>query len=61
MSKVSDRVLSFIAGAAEDAFWEALGLASKGGAYEPAVSDEVRLIKTNHTSKVEVIFNKLMK
>ena len=61
MAKISNKILGYIATTAEDAFWEALGLASKGGAYEPEMSDEVKSLKANHTSKIEAVFNKLIK
>lgn len=61
MARISDKILGCIATAAEDAFWEALGLASKGGAYEPKMSDEINELKANHTSKIETIFNKVIK
>lgn len=61
MGKLTDRVLTCMATTAEDAFWEALGLASRSGIYEPEMTAEVKAIKANNTSKVEAIFNKLVK
>lgn len=61
MIKFSDKVLNYVATTAEEAFLEAMGLASHGGAYEPEMSEEVKAYKANHTSKVEMLFNKLSK
>ncbi len=59
MSKFSDKALGYLATTAEDAFWEAMGLASKGGIYEPKMSEEIKHIKASHTSKVEKLFDKI--
>lgn len=61
MTKLSDKVLNYVATTAEEAFLEAMGLASHGGIYEPEMSEEVKAYKANHTSKVEMLFNKLSK
>ena len=46
---------------AEEAFWEALGLASCGGTYEPELSEEVKAYKNERTSKIESLYNKVIK
>ncbi len=59
--KITNKLLSCMASTAEDLFWEALGLASCGGAYEPKLSDKASKIKAAHTSKIEALYNKLTK
>lgn len=61
MSKVTDKLLHCIAATAEKAFWDSLGLASRGGVYEPKISEEAKAFKTGHVSKVEALFSKLVK
>lgn len=61
MSKIMNKALGYLATTAEEAFWEALGLASKGGLYEPELSDEAKLLKTEHKSKISAVYNKLAK
>ena len=61
MSKISDKILKCMATTAEEAFLEAMGLASKGGTYEPKLSDEATSYKACHTSKLETLFDKLTK
>lgn len=59
MSKFVDKILSCAASTAEEAFWEAMGLASKGGAYEPEMPDEVKSCKARRASKMEKLFDKI--
>lgn len=59
--KLTDKVLGYLASSAEDAFWEALGLASRNGSYEPEMSEEVKAIKASNVSKVEMLYKKLSK
>lgn len=61
MTQISDKVLRCMATTAEDAFLEAMGLASCGGTYEPKLSDEAKAYKANHTSTVEKLFRHLIK
>ena len=61
MAKMTDKLLGYLAGSAEDAFWEALGLASRAGAYEPEMTDEVKALKASHPTKLESLFDKLSK
>lgn len=61
MTKLTDIVLKRVAKNAEKAFFDALGLASRSGVYEPEMTAEVKTIKAMHTSKVEKFFNKLVK
>ncbi len=61
MGNITDKLLGYIAVAAEEVFWESMGFASHGGAYEPEVSDEVKALKPVHVSKIEIIFDKLVK
>lgn len=61
MKKLTDKALGYLATTAEDAFWEALGLASYGGVYQPEMSDDVKAIKAKTTSRVEDIYRKLVK
>lgn len=61
MSKISDKILGYMATTAEEAFLEAMGLASLGGAYEPKLSDEIKAYKSSRISKIETIFDKLVK
>lgn len=61
MSKITDKLLSYMATTAEEAFLEAMGLASMGGAYEPEMPEEVKAYKANHTSRMEAFFDKLVK
>ena len=61
MENMIDKLLGYIATTAEEVFWESMGLASCSGAYEPEVSDEVKALKPEHISKIESIFDKLMK
>lgn len=61
MSKTTDKLLQCMATTAEEAFWEAMGLASCGGTYEPELSEETKAYKKSRVSKVEVLFNKLVK
>jgi len=51
-------LLGYIATTAEDAFWEALGLASCSGVYEPEMSEEVKAIKAQNVSKLEKLYTK---
>ena len=59
--KMTDKFLSYMATTAEEAFWEALGLASQGCAYEPEISEEVKAYKNEHTSKIVSLYNKITK
>lgn len=61
MSKTTDKLLRCMAAKAESAFINSMGLASRNGAYEPKLSDEAKAYKANHTSKIEIFFNKLSK
>lgn len=61
MSKITDKMLHCMATTAEEAFWEAMGLASRGGTYEPELSEEAKEYKNSHVSKVEALYNKLVK
>ena len=61
MSKITDKMLKCMATTAEEAFWEAMGLASCGGTYEPELSDEAKEYKRCHVSKVEALYNRLVK
>lgn len=54
-------MLKCMATTAEEAFWEAMGLASRGGTYEPELSDEAKEYKRCHVSKVEALYNRLIK
>jgi hypothetical protein len=59
MSNIADKLLCCVATTAEEAFLEAMGLASHGGAYEPEMPEEAKAYKTAHTSKLETIFDKI--
>lgn len=59
MKKISDRVLAQLATSAEEAFWEALGLASRMGTYEPKMSKDMSTYKKQRTSKMERVVKKL--
>ncbi|MCI8520162.1 MAG: hypothetical protein HFE52_02655 [Clostridia bacterium] len=59
--KIVNKVFGCMANQAEKAFSDAMGLASRSGGYEPEMSEEVKAYKANHTSKVEMLFNKLSK
>ncbi|MCH5213259.1 MAG: hypothetical protein J1G06_09600 [Oscillospiraceae bacterium] len=61
MSKISDKILKCMATTAEEAFLEAMGLASRSGSYEPEMPDELKTYKANHTSKLEALFDKIAK
>lgn len=61
MTKAIDKVLSCMAMTAEEAFLESLGYASCGGAYEPKLSAVAKEYKSSHVSKIEMIFNRLVK
>ena len=61
MTKISNKILGYMATTAEKAFQAAMGFASRGGIYEPKLSDELKSYKANHTSKVETIFDKIIK
>ena len=61
MSAITDKLLKRMAATAEDAFWEAMGLASCGGTYEPELSEEAKELKKGHVSKIEAFYNKLVK
>ncbi|MCI9085139.1 MAG: hypothetical protein HFE51_01815 [Clostridia bacterium] len=59
--KIMNKILGYMSTEAEKAFSDAMGLASRSGSYEPEMSEEVKAYKANHTSKVEMLFNKLSK
>ena len=59
MSKISDKILKCMAATAEEAFLEAMGLASRSYTYEPELSDEAAAYKAGHTSKIEALFDKI--
>lgn len=61
MSKITDKILQCMATTAEEAFLEAMGLASCSGAYQPELSEEAKSYKADHVSKVESLFSKLVK
>lgn len=61
MSRITDKLLMCMATTAEEAFWEAMGLASCGCTYEPELSDKAKEYKNCHVSKVEALYNKLVK
>lgn len=61
MFRVSDKALRYIATAAETAAKDAMGFASRGFSYEPEMPEEVKIYKANHTSKIEALFDKLVK
>ncbi len=61
MIKITDKILKCMATTAEEAFLEALGYASCGGAYEPELSDAAKEYKSSHVSRIEKFFNKLVK
>jgi len=61
MANITDKLLGYMATTAEEAFLEALGYASRGGIYEPALSDEAQAYKASHTSRIEKLFDKLVK
>lgn len=61
MFKISDKALEYMAAAAETAAKDAMGFASRGGSYEPEMPEEVKVYKANHTSKIEALFDKLIK
>lgn len=58
MVKFSDKILACLAYSAEEAFLEALGLASRTGAYEPEMSDELKAYKETYGSKIENFLKK---
>ncbi len=53
-----NNLLGYIATTAEDIFWQSLGLASYGAAYEPEMSEEVKAIKAQNVSKLEKLYTK---
>lgn len=59
MSNIADKLLCCVATTAEEAFLEAMGRASFGGAYEPEMSEEAKAYKVAHTSRLEMIFDKI--
>ena len=61
MSKITDKVLQCMATTAEEAFWEAMGLASCSGAYQLELPEEAKAYKADNVSKIETLFNKLVK
>ena len=61
MAKFTDMILKGMAKTAKTAFDDSMGLASRGCAYEPATSDELRAYKELNVSKIEKLFNKLTK
>lgn len=61
MSKMSDKILTYMAYTAEEAFREAMGLASRGGSYEPKMPEVTKQYKSEHVSKIVKLFGKLAK
>lgn len=61
MANVTDKILGYMAAAAENAFRDSMGYASRGGAYEPEMPDEAKAYKANRISKIEAVFDKLVK
>lgn len=61
MLKISDKVLGYIASAAEAAAKDSVGFASRGGSYEPKMPEDVKAYKANHTSRMEAFFDRLVK
>ena len=57
---VSRKVLTYMATTAEEAFLEALGLASKGGMYEPAIPMSLINAKSEHTSRFVRLYEKIL-
>lgn len=57
MSKITDKILDHMALAAERAFRETMGFASRGGAYEPRIPSNRYVQKTHRTSKLEAIYD----
>lgn len=56
-----DKILKFIATAAEKAAKDSVGFASRGGAFEPELPQEVKYYKAVHASKLETLFDKIVK
>ena len=50
-----------VAAAAENAAVEAAGFASRGGAYEPELTEGAKAVKEGKTSKIEALYDRLMK
>lgn len=61
MLKISNKILGCIASAAEAAAKDSMGFASRGGSYEPEMTEDVKAYKANHTSKMEALFDKFVK
>ena len=59
MSSVTDRLLSYMATTAEEAFLEAMGRASCGGIHEIEMPEAAKAYKAEHTSRIEAFFDKI--
>ena len=55
------KILNFIANQAKRAFVDSNGLASRGYGYEPGCSNDETSYRTTHTSKIESLFNKIVR
>lgn len=61
MSKITDKLMRRVAAAAENAAVEAAGFASHGGMYEPELTEGAKAVKEGKTSKIEALYDRLMK
>ncbi|MDO5399169.1 MAG: cyclic lactone autoinducer peptide [bacterium] len=61
MFRISDKVLGYMAAAAETVAKDAMGFASRGYSYEPEMPEEVKDYKASHTSRIEALFDKIVK
>lgn len=61
MKHLNNKFLRFLANSADRAFHDSMGLASRGYGYEPKMPDKVKEYRMNHTSKIEKLFDTLIK
>ena len=61
MFNLTDKFLNCMAATAEELFLEAMGLASCGGAYEPELSKEADDFKKSKKSKIEAIYDRIVR
>lgn len=61
MAKISNKILGYVAAAAEEAFLQTSGAASHCGAYEPKMSESAKACKASHISKIELLYDRLVK
>ena len=61
MKKIKKTLMNGIAKASEKAFIDAMGLASRGGTYEPKIEEKAKILKANNISTVEKLYNRLVR